>query len=153
MPDVAIRPAVETDLPALTDIYNHYIVNTPITFDLVPFVPAQRRQWFDDHTPGGPIACSWPKTRGQTSWATPGAVDSGRKRRTTRQSNRACTAIPMRPPRYRNRLYAALFEALDHEDVHRSSPESAFRIPRRSRCTVGSDSGPSAYSPAWPKVR
>ena len=31
-----VRPAVETDLPALTDIYNHYIVTTPITFDVVP---------------------------------------------------------------------------------------------------------------------
>ena len=48
-----VRPAVETDLPALTDIYNHYIVNTPITFDVVPLVPGQRRQWFDDHATTG----------------------------------------------------------------------------------------------------
>ena len=39
MPDIAIRPAVLSDLPAITDIYNHYIVNTTITFDLAPFEP------------------------------------------------------------------------------------------------------------------
>ena len=53
MPDVAIRPAVLSDLPAITDIYNHYIVNTTITFDLAPFEPGDRITWFDDHSPAG----------------------------------------------------------------------------------------------------
>jgi phosphinothricin acetyltransferase len=48
-----VRDAVLTDLPALTEIYNHYVVHTPITFDVTPYQPEQRRQWFDDHAGGG----------------------------------------------------------------------------------------------------
>ena len=44
-----LRPAVLHDLPALTAIYNHYVVHTTITFDLQPFEPEGRRAWFDDH--------------------------------------------------------------------------------------------------------
>jgi phosphinothricin acetyltransferase len=50
MPDVEIRPAVRDDLPRLTEIYNYYIVNTPITFDLQPWTVEQRVGWFDEHT-------------------------------------------------------------------------------------------------------
>ena len=50
----AIRPATLDDLPALTDIYNYYVVNTTITFDLHPFTAVERRPWFDDHKDSGP---------------------------------------------------------------------------------------------------
>ena len=39
MPEVKIRPATRDDLPRLTEIYNYYIINTPITFDLEPVTP------------------------------------------------------------------------------------------------------------------
>lgn len=48
-----VRPAVDADLPALTGIYNHYIINTPITFDTNPVTPEQRRPWFSEHAPQG----------------------------------------------------------------------------------------------------
>ena len=50
MADVKIRPAVRDDLPRLTEIYNYYIINTPITFDLEPVTPEQRAGWFEEHT-------------------------------------------------------------------------------------------------------
>src|SRR5438105_1278424 len=50
---IVVRPATEDDLPALTDIYNYYVVNTPITFDLQPFTVADRREWFVEHSRGG----------------------------------------------------------------------------------------------------
>ncbi len=40
-----IRAAVAADLPQLTAIYNHYILQTPITFDVEPQEAAQRRSW------------------------------------------------------------------------------------------------------------
>jgi phosphinothricin acetyltransferase len=46
-PNVTVRAAMLDDLPRLTEIYNHYIVHTPITFDLEPFSVEQRRAWFD----------------------------------------------------------------------------------------------------------
>jgi phosphinothricin acetyltransferase len=48
-----VRPAILDDLPALTHIYNHYVINTAITFDLPPFTPEERRAWFDDHANSG----------------------------------------------------------------------------------------------------
>ena len=50
MPDAEIRPAERDDLPRLTEIYNYYIVKTPITFDLQPWTVEQRVGWFDEHT-------------------------------------------------------------------------------------------------------
>ena len=53
MPTYAVRAANPGDLPALTAIYNHYIVNTTITFDLRPLTVEERRPWFEDHKPSG----------------------------------------------------------------------------------------------------
>lgn len=44
--NVTVRSATRADLPRLTEIYNHYIVHTPITFDLEPYTVEQRRPWF-----------------------------------------------------------------------------------------------------------
>jgi len=49
-----IRYASEADLPRLTEIYNHYIANSPATFDLEPFTVEQRREWFSQHDASGP---------------------------------------------------------------------------------------------------
>lgn len=49
----AVRDARLADLAALTAIYNHYVVHTPITFDVAPLEPEQRRGWFDDHAGAG----------------------------------------------------------------------------------------------------
>ena len=54
MADYAVRSATLEDLSALTDIYNHYVVHTAITFDLQTFTAATRREWFDDHAETGP---------------------------------------------------------------------------------------------------
>lgn len=53
MDELAIRPAAPEDLPRLTEIYNHYVLNTPITFDLVPFTVESRRPWFQQFGSSG----------------------------------------------------------------------------------------------------
>jgi phosphinothricin acetyltransferase len=53
MATYTIRPATLDDLRALTEIYNHYVVNTAITFDVRPFTPEERRPWFDEHAKTG----------------------------------------------------------------------------------------------------
>ena len=45
-----VRSAALSDLPALTAIYNHYVIHTAITFDLQPFEPEERRAWFGDQS-------------------------------------------------------------------------------------------------------
>ncbi|WP_330317591.1 GNAT family N-acetyltransferase [Streptomyces platensis] len=52
--EVQVRAGAEADLPALTDLYNHYIRETSITFDLEPFTPDQRRPWLLSHPQDGP---------------------------------------------------------------------------------------------------
>ncbi|CAM5301321.1 N-acetyltransferase OS=Streptomyces tendae OX=1932 GN=GUR47_27290 PE=4 SV=1 [Streptomyces tendae] len=43
--EVQVRPGVEDDVKALTALYNHYVRETPITFDTEPFTPEERRPW------------------------------------------------------------------------------------------------------------
>lgn len=49
-----VRYAVASDLPALTEIYNHYVVNTAVTFDIEPFTVDQRQEWFAHYRDTGP---------------------------------------------------------------------------------------------------
>ncbi|MGE3908733.1 MAG: N-acetyltransferase family protein [Chloroflexota bacterium] len=44
-PDLLIRPAVSGDVPALTEIYNHYIRTSPATFDIEPVTVEARQEW------------------------------------------------------------------------------------------------------------
>jgi len=52
MNDITTRPAVLADLPRLAEIYNHYILNTPITFNTTPFTVEGFRGWFEEHSDG-----------------------------------------------------------------------------------------------------
>src|SRR4029077_7133608 len=52
MTDVTARPALLSDLPRLAEIYNHYILNTPITFNTHPFTLEGFREWFEEHSDG-----------------------------------------------------------------------------------------------------
>ncbi|MQY16009.1 Phosphinothricin N-acetyltransferase [Streptomyces sp. RB5] len=60
-PEVQVRPGTEADLTALTSIYNHYVRETAVTFDIEPITPEQRRPWLLSHPEDGPhrlkVAC------------------------------------------------------------------------------------------------
>jgi len=49
---VQIRDAVADDIPALQEIYNHYILNTTVTFDIEPVSLENRMRWFSHYAPG-----------------------------------------------------------------------------------------------------
>src|SRR4029077_19129974 len=53
MRDIHIRAALRSDLPRLTEIYNHYVIHTPITFDLVPHTVEARIPWFEQFATTG----------------------------------------------------------------------------------------------------
>src|SRR5258707_14238935 len=44
---IRIRPANRADLPRLTEIYNHYVIHTPVTFDIEPYTVERRASWFE----------------------------------------------------------------------------------------------------------
>jgi phosphinothricin acetyltransferase len=50
----SIRPGRESDLPDLVAIYNHYVLHTPITFDLEPYTLDTRRPWLAQFFAGDP---------------------------------------------------------------------------------------------------
>ncbi|NNC78237.1 MAG: N-acetyltransferase [Woeseiaceae bacterium] len=51
--EISIRFARESDLDTLVDIYNYYIENTAITFDMTPFKTEQRVAWFREFSEDG----------------------------------------------------------------------------------------------------
>ena len=113
-----IRPASIDDLPRLTEIYNHYITHTPITFDIEPVRVDERRAWFAQFEDRGRhrlfVADADGVVQGYAGshqFRTKAAYD------TTVETTILCA--PEAVGRGLGRLlYAALFEALRGEDVH-----------------------------------
>lgn len=52
---LAIRPALASDLPAITAIYNDAILNTTATFDTQPKSPEEQVEWFRHHDARFPV--------------------------------------------------------------------------------------------------
>jgi phosphinothricin acetyltransferase len=113
-----VRHAVDADLPALTDIYNHYVLHTAITFDVRPFAPEERRPWFDAHAPTGRHRLIVAEDAG----AIVGYASTSRWRPkpsydTTVESTVYCRHDAMGRG-IGTLLYRTLFELLAGEDVH-----------------------------------
>ena len=117
---VLIRPAQESDLPRLTEIYNHYIVNTPITFDIEPWTVEQRREWFTHYALDGRhrvlVADDDGVVLGST-WSS--QFRPKRAYETTVETSIYCA------PEATGRgigplMYESLFEALDGQPIHRA---------------------------------
>lgn len=119
MGEQTIRPATLEDLEALTEIYNHYIVHSAITFDLQPFTAAERRGWFDDHMDSGPHRLLV-ATDGHGTCV--GYSSSSRWRPKAAYNTTVEVSVYCRPDA-RGRglgtaLYRALFDTLQREAVH-----------------------------------
>jgi phosphinothricin acetyltransferase len=116
MPDV--RSAVLADLPALTALYNYYVVHTPITFDVVMLQPEQRRPWFDDHAASGRHRLLVAEQDGQVV----GYASSSRWRPKPAYDTTVESSVYVRHDAVGRgigrQLYAALFEAIAGENVH-----------------------------------
>jgi phosphinothricin acetyltransferase len=55
MTAVEVRPATEADLPAVRDIYNHYVRTSTCTFQLEPDTEADRLAWFGARSDRHPV--------------------------------------------------------------------------------------------------
>jgi phosphinothricin acetyltransferase len=119
MADCAIRAATLDDLPALTSIYNYYVVHTPITFDLQTFTAAERRGWFDEHAASGPhrllVATAGDGTC--VGYATSSRWRPKPAYQTTVEASVYCDPDALGKG-YGTALYAVLFAELEREDVH-----------------------------------
>ena len=50
-----IRPAGESDLVVINDIYNHYVLHSTCTYQEEPETIENRRRWFSHHGKEHPI--------------------------------------------------------------------------------------------------
>lgn len=118
--DVIIRDARPDDLEPVTELYNHYVRETPITFDIEPYTPARRKPWLEQFGETGRyrlliaehggrlvgyagtmpfrVKAAYETSVEVTIYLSPGALGRG----------------------IGTRLYEALFEAIAGQDLHRA---------------------------------
>jgi len=119
MPEIRVRPAARADLARLTEIYNHYVLNTPVTFDVDPYTIERRQAWFDQFGPSGRYRLLVAEENGVIL----GYAGTMRWRPKAAYETTVETTIYCAPDAVGKgvggRLYGALFDALRGEDVHR----------------------------------
>ncbi|MFE0173775.1 GNAT family N-acetyltransferase [Streptomyces sp. NPDC059002] len=120
--EVQVRPGVEADLAALTDIYNHYVRETAVTFDTVVFLPEERRPWLLSHPKDGPHRLMVAQER--DSGRVLGYATSSPFRAKPAYSTSVEVSVYCAPDAagrgIGTLLYGALFDALADEDLHRA---------------------------------
>ncbi|MFZ0889644.1 MAG: N-acetyltransferase family protein [Candidatus Binataceae bacterium] len=120
MSEVVVRPARRGDLARVTEIYNHYVVNTPITFDIEPFTVEQRVSWFEEHAESGRYRLLVAERSGMLlGYAGTGQFRAKAAYDTSVEMTIYCAPEAMGRA-IGTRLYAALFDQLEGEDIHRA---------------------------------
>ena len=118
--NIALSHAQDKHVEQMTAIYNHYVVNTAVTFDDVPFTVEQRRKWFFKYAYTGPH---------RIVVAEAGERVLGYALSMPYVSRKACqttieTCILLDPEHVGEglgtRLYDYLFESLYIEELHRA---------------------------------
>ena len=119
MGEVSIRRAEQGDLAALLAIYNHYVVNTPVTFDLEPRTLAQRQEWFDGFSESGRHQCFVAARDNRPI----GYACSARFKEKAAYDTSIETSVYLAPGEggkgLGRRLYDTLFESITGQDIHR----------------------------------
>ena len=118
---VVIRLPKPTDLEPLTHLYNHYILNTTITFDIAPYTLEQRRErWWCHYGPKG----RYRLMIAEQAQNVVGYATSSQFRSKAAYDTSVETSIYMNPDAQGQgigtQLYKALFDSLANEDVHRA---------------------------------
>ena len=130
-----IRPATEADLPRLTAIYNHYITETPTTFDLDPFTVDERREaWFVHYAATGRHRLLVAERAGDIlGYTTSSQFRPKRAYETTVEMTILCAPEAV-GQRLGQRLYEAIFPELEKEDVHVAV--AAITLPNDASCAL-----------------
>jgi len=115
---VDVRMATVDDLERIVVIYNHYVIHTPITFDLAPVTVDDRRGWFEQFSTTGRHRLFVAVDRGNVV----GYTASHQFRTKAAYDTTVETTVYCAPGAVGNgvgsSLYLALFEAIAGEDIH-----------------------------------
>jgi phosphinothricin acetyltransferase len=119
MSEVQIRPATRGDLARLTEIYNYYVVNTPVTFDVEAYTVERRAAWFVQFDATGRHRLLVAEETGIVM----GYAGSTRFRPKRAYETTVETTVYCAPEAVGKgigkQLYARLFEVLKGKDIHR----------------------------------
>ncbi len=119
MSEPVVRLAETGDLPAVNEIYNAYVETTPVTFDTKPWTVEERRPWFERFGPTG----RYRLLVAERADAVVGYAGTIPFRRKAAYDTSVETTIYLREDAYgrglASRLYEALFDSLEGEDIHR----------------------------------
>jgi phosphinothricin acetyltransferase len=119
MSEMRIRTAERGDLPRITEIYNHYVLNTPVTFDVEPYTVERREAWLAQFNAAGRYRLIVAEENGVVT----GYAGTTRFRPKAAYETTVETSIYCAPEAVGKgigkRLYAKLFEMLSSEDIHR----------------------------------
>jgi phosphinothricin acetyltransferase len=114
-----IRSAEEKDLVRLTEIYNYYVVNTPVTFDVEPWSVDRRALWFEQFARTGRYRLLVAEKEGRVV----GYAGTTRFRPKAAYDPTVETTIyldtEVTGQGLGKLLYTALFETISQEDIHR----------------------------------
>lgn len=119
MNDLKIRPAEHRDLVRLTEIYNYYVLNTPVTFDVEAYTVERREAWLSQFGRAG----RYRLLVAETDEVVVGYASTTRFRPKAAYDTTVETTVYCAPETtgkgIGSKLYAELFEALKGEDIHR----------------------------------
>ena len=126
MTDFNIRQAREADVPAIGDLYNYFVRQTAITFDLEEVSLENRIKWFDQFDQFDQFGETgrYRLFVAGTGGALAGFAYSSRYRAKAAYDTTVETTIYTRDDTQRRglgrALYGALFTALEGENIHRA---------------------------------
>jgi phosphinothricin acetyltransferase len=111
---------MSTDVPALTEIYNHYVRSDATTFDTQEFSVDERRVWFTHYAETGPHRLLVAVDQSDVvAYATSSAFRAKPAYATSVETTIYCRADATGRG-LGKLLYGALFDALAGEDLHRA---------------------------------
>jgi phosphinothricin acetyltransferase len=116
---ISIRPANAADLARLTEIYNYYVIHTPVTFDIEPYTVERRADWFSQFAASGRYRLFVAERSGIVL----GYASSSRFRPKAAYDTTVETSVYCAPEavgqRIGSELYRVLFDQIREEDVRR----------------------------------
>ena len=114
-----VRHGDERDLEQINDIYNHYVRETAITFDIEEITMDQRREWLTHYASGGRHQLFVATDDVVLGYVTAGPLFPRRAYETSVATSIFCAPEAVGRG-VGSALYRRLFAALEGEDVHRA---------------------------------
>jgi phosphinothricin acetyltransferase len=115
-----VRPATADDLEAINDIYNHYVLDSHVTFDDEPVTMEGRREWFTHYADHARHRVFVATDAGRVI----GFATSSRFRPKPGYLTSVETSVYLAADAtgkgVGSRLYETLFKSLDGQDLHRA---------------------------------